>query len=202
MQGRWGIARLAVMAGLALIIFLPGIAAATDADFWRGNLGGAPALSVAAPSPLDAQMLGEKPAIPSSHLNLLHPGLGGATDQPGSTTLNLPHNLQLNVSFLYNHASSALDPGRHRESLPLFNYSMEYRLLPNFKVGLSGYLYYPHGDQSFAFNRPFGDRVMGVGPGIKYDLGRWSFIIKTQMETGTRDRSDNLQNWLRVWYAF
>jgi len=41
-----------------------------------------------------------------------------------------------------------------------------------------------------------------VGPGLKYDLGRWSFIIKTQMETGDRDRGDNLQNWLRVWYAF
>ena len=200
MQGRWGIARLAAIAGLALIICLPGKASAADADSWRGN--NAPVLSIATPSALDAQMLGERPDPPSSQLNMLHRDPGSATDQPSSATLNLPHNLQLNVSFLYNHASSALDPGRHRESLPLFNYSMDYRLLPNFKVGLSGYLYYPYGDQSFAFNRPFGDRVMGVGPGIKYDLGRWSFIIKTQMETGTRDRSDNLQNWLRVWYAF
>jgi hypothetical protein len=201
MQGRWGITRLVVMAGLALIICLPGIAAA-NADFWRGSNGGSSIVTVAAPSPLDAQMLGERPAPPSSKLNMLHRGLGLATDQPHSATLNLPHNLQLNVSFLYNHASSALDPGRHRDSLPLFNYSMDYRLLPNFKVGLSGYLYYPHGDQGFAFNRPYGDRVMGVGPGIKYDLGRWSFIIKSQMETGDRDRADNLQNWLRVWYAF
>jgi hypothetical protein len=201
MQGRWGIARLAVMAGLALIICLPGKAAA-NADFWRANNNGASILTVAAPSPLDAQMLGERPAPPSSKLNLLHRGLGLGTDQPHSATLNLPHNLQLNVSFLYNHASSALDPGRHRDSLPLFNYSMDYHLLPNFKVGLSGYLYYPHGDQSFAFNRPYGDRVMGVGPGIKYDLGRWSFIIKSQVETGDRDRGDNFQNWLRVWYAF
>jgi len=201
MQGRWGIARLAAIAGLTLIICLPGKAAAAEGDFWRGN--NAPILSVAAPSALDAQMLGERPAAPpSSQLNMLHRGLGLETDQPGSATLNLPHNLQMNVSFLYNHASSSLEPGRHRDSLPLFNYSMDYRLLPNFKVGLSGYLYYPYGDQSFPLNRPFGDRVMGVGPGLKYDLGRWSFIIKTQMETGDRDRGDNLQNWLRVWYAF
>jgi len=202
MQGRWGIARLAAIAGLALIIWLPGKASAADADFWRGN--NAPNLSVAAPSALDAQMLGERPPPPSSQLNMLHRGLGLAPDQQGSATLNLTNNLQMNVSFLYNRTSSALDPGRHSDSLPLFNYSMDYRLLPNFKVGLSGYLYYPHGDQSYSWNRlnrPFGDRVMGVGPGIKYDLGRWSFIIKTQMETGTRDQHD-MQNWLRVWYAF
>ena len=44
---------------------------------------------------------------------------------------------------------------------------------------------------------------MGLGPGIKYDLGRWSFLVKSQMETGNRDqRADGLQNWFRVWYAF
>jgi hypothetical protein len=70
-------------------------------------------------------------------------------------------------------------------------------------VGLSGYLYYPAADQPFSLSRPFaGERVMGVGPGVKYDLGRWSFVFKSQMETGTRDRGDDLQNWLRVWYAF
>jgi hypothetical protein len=79
---------------------------------------------------------------------------------------------------------------------------MDYRLAPNFKVGLSGYLYYPYPDQPFSLNRPFGEKVMGVGPGVKYDLGRWSFVFKTQMETGTRDRGEDLQNWLRVWYAF
>ncbi len=201
MQGRRGIVRLAVMALLAVGICLPGKAAAGDADFWSGN---APILSIASPSPLDAQTIGERPEPPSSKLKMLAPGLGLESDQPGSTTLNLTNNLQMNISFLYNRASSALDPGRHRDSLPLFNYSMDYHLLPNFKVGLSGYLYYPYGEHSYSLNllnRPFGDRVIGLGPGIKYDLGRWSFIIKTQMETGTHDQHD-MQNWLRVWYAF
>jgi hypothetical protein len=195
-------ARLAVIAWLALIVCLPGKAAAADADFEREKNGIASVLSLAASSPLDAQMLGEKPAPPSSKLNLLHRSLGLATDPQSSAILNLTNNLQLNVSFLYNHSSALLDPGRHRDTLPLFKYSMDYQLLPNFKVGLSGYLYYPSGDQRFTFNRSYGERVMGLGPGIKYDLGRWSFIIKTQMETGNRDRGDDLQNWLRVWYAF
>ncbi|MHB8069986.1 MAG: hypothetical protein ACYDIC_19010 [Desulfobaccales bacterium] len=202
MQGRRGIVRLAAMALLAVSICLPGKAAATDADSWRG--GGSPFLAVADPSPLDAQTMGERPEPPSSKLKMLAPGLGSETDQQGSTTLNLTNNLQMNISFLYNRSSSALDPGRQRDSLPLSNYSMDYRLLPNFKVGLSGYLYYPHGDKSYSlnrFSRPYGDRVMGLGPGIKYDLGRWSFVVKSQVETGTRDQRD-MQNWLRVWYAF
>ena len=44
---------------------------------------------------------------------------------------------------------------------------------------------------------------MGLGPGIKYDLGRWSFLLKTQLETGNRDRgADGMQSSVRVWYAF
>jgi len=202
MQGRRGIVRLAAIALLALSICLPGKATAEDADFWSGNPGRAPILSVADPSPLDAQMLGERPAPPSSKLKMLAPGLGLGTDQHSGATLNLTHNLEMNVSFLYNRAGSPAEPSRQSGSLPLFNYSMDYRLLPNFKVGLSGYYYYPSTDQHFGYNRPFGDRVMGLGPGIKYDLGRWSFVFKTQMETGARDRGDNVQNWLRVWYAF
>jgi hypothetical protein len=195
-------ARLAVMALLAISLFLPGRAAAADADIWRGDAGISPVLSAAASSPLDAQILGEKPTPPSSKLNLLHRSLGLPTGSRSGATLNLTPNLQMNVSFLYNHNSALLDPGRHRDTLPLFKYSMDYHLLPNFEVGLSGYLYYPSGDQRFTFNRSFGDRVMGLGPGIKYDLGRWSFIIKSQIETGDRDRGDDFQNWLRVWYAF
>ena len=44
---------------------------------------------------------------------------------------------------------------------------------------------------------------MGLGPGLKYDLGRWSFLMKTQLETGNRDqRADGMQSSVRVWYAF
>ena len=43
----------------------------------------------------------------------------------------------------------------------------------------------------------------GPGPGIKYDLGRWSFLLKTQLETGNQDRgADGMQSSVRVWYAF
>ena len=66
--------------------------------------------------------------------------------------------------------------------------SLDYRLLPNLQVGLNTYLYRPDAGDNLSLSRPFGDRVMGLGPGIKYDLGRWSFILKSQLETGNRDQ--------------
>jgi hypothetical protein len=41
---------------------------------------------------------------------------------------------------------------------------------------------------------------MGFGPGIQYDLGRWSFMLRSQVESNPR--GEDLQNWFRVWYAF
>jgi hypothetical protein len=190
---------LALILGLALYIFLPGKATAADSGAgWRY-----PSTVLTGSSSLDAQKLGEKPlfATPNKLGILKSPGTA-EIDQESTTTLKLPHNLEMNVSFLYNGDKPSLDPRRQKNSLPLFNYSMDYRLLPNFKVGLSGYLYYPDADQSFFLNRPYGEKVLGLGPGLKYDLGRWSFVFKSQMETGNRDKGDNFQNWLRVWYAF
>lgn len=204
MRLRWGMAWLAAFFWVAVIICLPGKGIAAEAGFLRSTDWRSPLLLAAAPSPLDAQMLGEKPVPSASNkLNLLDRTSGMKIDGAGSATLKLPQNLELNISFLYNRDASSLDPRRPSGSLPFFNYSMDYRLLPNLKVGLSGYLYYPYADQSFSLSRPFGERVMGLGPGIRYDLGSWSLVFKSQLETGgTRDRGDDLQNWFRVWYAF
>ena len=65
-------------------------------------------------------------------------------------------------------------------------YAVDYRLLPNLRVGLNSYLYRPAED-GFTFQRPMGNQLLGVGPELKYDLGRWSFLLKSQMETGNRD---------------
>jgi hypothetical protein len=203
MHGRGGMALLAALIWLAASICLPDTGMAADPGGLRGPDWQPYSVALAASSSLDAQTLGEKPPLSSPnklHILGINPGL--ESDQSSGASLKLPHNLELNVSFLYNREAPSLDPKRHGGSLPLFNYSMDYHFLPNFKVGLSGYLYHPLADQTFSLNRPFGDRVMGLGPGIKYDLGRWSFVVKSQIETGTRDRGEDFQNWLRVWYAF
>lgn len=201
MHGRGGMTWLVLIIGLALSMCLPGKVMATDPGRWGLSSVPPPSVVFAASSSLDAQTLGEKPDLsPSNKLGILTKPQGLATAGDSSTSLNLSSNLELNVSFLYNQKNPALTPGQPGGSLPLFNYSMDYRLLPNLKVGLSGYLYYP--EQGLSLNRPFSERVVGLGPGLKYDLGSWSFVVKSQVETGTWDRGDDLQNWLRVWYVF
>ncbi len=87
-------------------------------------------------------------------------------------------------------------------------YAVDYRVLSNLRVGLNSYLYRPS-EEGFPFQRPLANQLLGVGPELKYDLGRWSFLLKSQMETGNRNQGpagqsqgNDLQNWFRVWYAF
>lgn len=184
---------------LAFCICLPEGARAAEAS-WRLASVSPPSTALAASSSLDAQVLGEKPSPATTHKLSLHTGSPSLEADTDSSSLKFPYDLEVNVSFLYNRENPALAPKQLGSSLPLFNYSMDYRLLPNFKVGLSGYLYYP--EQGFSFSQKYGERVMGLGPGLKYDLGRWSFVVKSQVETGTRERGEDFQNWLRVWYVF
>lgn len=191
--------------------------------FWLLCLALAPGRSSAAPpehhtwilpisadtsaSPMEAQLLGDKPFgkdpqllwTGKSPLAELLPGLMESQDDAAR---KFPQNVELRISFLYNGDKTALAQDRPFQSHLLFKYSMDYPVLPNLRVGLSGFLYHPKGEEGAYFQKRFGDMVMGFGPGVKYDLGRWSFTFQSQMDTGSRDRKDGFQNWLRVWYAF
>jgi hypothetical protein len=196
MGGYKGITRLALFLVVASFAFLPQPGRAADQSLFSWGTRHLPLLAVEAKNPLEAQMLGEKPfqALPS------WPGkaLFGASLAEQGTTLRLPSNLELRISFLYDREHQAFTPERPINSYLLFKYSMDYRLLPNLQVGLNGFLYRPASD-SLAYQQRFG-HLMGLGPGIKYDLGRWSFTFKSQLATG--DRGEGLENWFRVWYAF
>ena len=109
MQGRRGIAWLALIIGLTLSICLPGEVRANDAAGWGVSSGPPPSVVLAASSSLDAQTLGEKPAlIPSNKLRLLTNPRGLTNAGDSSTSLKFTHNLELNVSFLYNQTNPAL----------------------------------------------------------------------------------------------
>jgi hypothetical protein len=156
-----------------------------------------PLLALSAQSPLEAQML--EGNSPSSHN--LAPGL--EKDQLG-TTFRLPQNFR--ISFRYNR-DNPTDPGERRlaQSPLLFKYSMDYYLSPNLRVGLSGFLFQPPADH-LSFLRQKNDLLMGWGPSLKYDLGRWSFAFQSQVEKGRErgrpEEDKDIQSWLRVWYAF
>ncbi|MBM4273602.1 MAG: hypothetical protein FJ134_03945 [Deltaproteobacteria bacterium] len=188
----WGIAFCLAASLLAGLLTAPLTASAAGAAAERSFF----ILPVAAQTPMEAQMLGEKPLPPQAPA--LIPGAVRVGEE--SAKIRLPYNLELGISFRY-HQDPAFEPSRRPQSSMLFNSSMDYRLLPNLKVGFHGYLY-RYDTQGFAFPRGLGDTTMGLGPALKYDLGRWSFILKSQMQTD-RERGDaGLENWFRVWYAF
>ena len=201
MWGTWGKSWLTVLMVTVSLSFLPVTAKA--ADTWeRGAL--APA-QAGPQSSLEAQMLGEKPfqtrTAPASPWAALLSGIGLQVDE-GGTALKLPLNLEMHISVHYNREPAQLEPQKRSDSL-LMSSSLDYRLLANLKVGLNAYLYRPDAGDNLSLARPFGgDRVMGLGPGLKYDLGRWSFLLKSQLETGSRERGSDLQNTVRVWYSF
>ena len=199
MRGRWGTIWLAALLVIGSLIWSPEAARAADTWGKRGLL----LVQLSAQTPLDAQMLGEKPlpAPVNSGAAFWSKTLSGlALDQDGTGALKLPFNLEMQISVRYQREPLILEPQKGSDSL-LMSSSLNYRLLPNLRVGLNAYLYRPDPGDKLSL-RPFSDRVMGLGPGLKYDLGRWSFLLKSQVETGNQHGGSDLQNWFRVWYAY
>jgi hypothetical protein len=201
MRGNWGKICLAALIVMVSFIVVP--LAADAADTWERS--GLPSFQMIGQTSLEAQMLGEKPMqtrpAPTTPGAAFLSGIGLQLDQDGGAALRLPLNLEMHISVHYNREPAPLEPQKRSDSL-LMNSSLDYRLLPNLKVGLNAYLYRPEVD-NLSMVRPFGDRIMGVGPALKYDLGHWSFLLKTQLETGNQDRkADGLQSSVRIWYAF
>jgi hypothetical protein len=148
-------------------------------------------------------MHGEKPLPPAGpNFMGLQPGPSlQLHSEGGDARVRLPLNTELNISIRYNREPGPADPQPLSKSPLYMKYAVDYRLVPNLRVGLNSYLYRPS-EEGFAFQRPMGNQLLGIGPELKYDLGRWSFLLKSQLETGNRDQGKDLQNWFRVWYAF
>jgi hypothetical protein len=200
MQARWGIAWLVTALSLLLLFCAPGLAVGGSASCFL------PILPIAAQSSLESQMQGERPLPPAG------PNFPGMQPVPslqlhnegGDAGLKLPLNTELNISIRYNRDPSPGDPQPLSKSPLYMKYAVDYRLLPNLRVGLNSYLYRP-AEEGFPFQSSMASPVVGVGPELKYDLGRWNFLLKSQMETSNRDQGKegkDLQNWFRVWYAF
>jgi hypothetical protein len=159
----------------------------------------APMVVVAAQTPLEAQMLGEIAApAPQSFLQDMC-GLDGGQQE---AAFRLPKNFR--ISFRYNSENPVGAGERFSQSPLLFKYSMDYCLSSKLKVGLSGFLYQPPADH-LSFLRQKTDMVMGWGPSLRYDLGRWGFTFQSQVSQADKIKPEdnkNLQSWFRVWYAF
>jgi hypothetical protein len=204
MQARRGIAWLATVTWLLAATCVPALA---SGDYSFRAL---PILPIDAQGSVETQMLGENPQKSASPFLGIQgvPSLQLHSD--GDATLTLPRNLEFNISIRYNREPSQAEPRRLNPTPLYMKYAVDYRVLPNLRVGLNSYLYRPS-EEGFPFQRSLANQLVGVGPELKYDLGRWSFLLKSQMEAGNRNQSPqgpvqgqgkDLQNWFRVWYAF
>lgn len=204
MQARWGIAWL--LAALGLLAMLCAAVPGFAADPW-GSTYRLPYLAVSSQSPMETQMLGEKSFQTRPNLSpgpALLPEFAPSLqiNKEGGATIRLPRNMEMHISFLYNREPASAESQRLAESPLMMKYAMDYRLLPNLQVGLSSYLY-RRAEEGFPFQRAMGNNpLIGYGSELKYDLGNWSFLLKSQMEPNSRDQREGLQNWFRVWYAF
>jgi hypothetical protein len=162
----------------------------------------APTIVLTSQTPLEAQLLGERPNSPPALTEPSYLHEICSADRGGESTLQLPKNFR--ISFRYNRENAAGNTERYNQAPLLFKYSMDYCLSSKLKVGLSGFLYQPPADQ-LSFLRQKTDMVMGWGPSVKYDLGRWSFTFQSQVSQAERVRPEDgkdIQSWFRVWYAF
>ncbi len=198
MRAKWGIAWLLTAFWLVTVTCAPALASGDSAFRFL------PILPIETQSSLETQMLGENPQVPAVPKL---PGIQAVPSlqlhQDGDATLNLPRNMELHISIRYNREPAPVESPRLNNPTLYMKYAMDYRVLSNLRVGLNSYLY-RSSEEGFPFQRPLANQFLGVGPELKYDLGRWSFLLKSQMEAGNRNQGQgtDLQNWFRVWYAF
>jgi hypothetical protein len=199
MQAKWGLAWLVTAIWLSMLTCAPAPGLAAGDSLFQPL----PLLPISTQSSLETQMQGEKPLPPAgSNFPGISPGPSlQLHNEGGDANLKLPYKTEMNISIRYNREPGLPDPQPLTKSPLYMKYAVDYRLMPNLRVGLNSYLYRPSED-GFAFQRPMANQLLGVGPELKYDLGRWSFLLKSQLETGNRDQGKDLQNWFRVWYAF
>jgi hypothetical protein len=97
-----------------------------------------------------------------------------------------------------------------------FDYSCSYALQPSLRVGLNGYYYVQTTDDKFkglgAFPAGLQDMlradegkhstVLAVGPGVWYNYQNMYFVLRTQIETMAKNKTEGQNVWFNFTYAF
>ena len=84
-----------------------------------------------------------------------------------------------------------------------FDYCLDYAVMKNLRLGVAGF-YYVQTTADYQDGRNVGNhgRQFAIGPAIKYDYQRWSFMFIPEFEMATLNRPEGERFWFRVWYAF
>ena len=84
-----------------------------------------------------------------------------------------------------------------------FDYCLDYAVTKNLRLGVAGF-YYVQTTADVKDGHKIGNhgRQFALGPALKYDYQRWSFMFIPQFEMATLNRAEGQRYWVRVWYAF
>lgn len=197
MSGRWGRGVPSIIILIILITCIAMTPAEAAGPASSGEWSGLRPLEVQFLAPAENSQAAHPPRPFGSGQLLETEELTGA---PRTATLKLTPATEIKLSFLYRQDQSGSGAGS--DGHLLLRYSMDYLVMPNLRVGLSGYLYKPPTEYQYWRPAQPGDPVLGFGPGVKYDLGRWSFLLRTQVEAGAKPHGEAIHNWFRVWYSF
>ena len=162
MQAKRGIAWLVAALVLSVILSLPAAAMAAEPYAFRSL----PILPIEARTSLETQMLGEKPLTsPSPQFPGLQSGPSLKLHPEGADArLKLPFKTELNISIRYNRDPASKETTQLNSTNPLYmKYAMDYRVLPNLRVGLNSYLYRP-AEEGFKFENNQTTNLLGMGP--------------------------------------
>ena len=124
-------------------------------------------------------MQGEKPLPPAgSNFPGVHPGPSlQLHNEGGDASLKLPFNTEMHISIRYNREPSLPDPQPLSKSPLYMKYAVDYRLLPNLRVGLNSYLYRPSED-GFSVPTLPGQSPRGAWSGTQIRPGAVEFPLK------------------------
>jgi hypothetical protein len=146
------------------------------------------------------------------------------TFEPVVAITYLPNNWEFSAKFMYDFNTTqdnyATVYGVKVDRTPgqefHFDYSCSYALQPSLRVGLNGYYYVQTTDDNFkgigAF--PVGlqnllradegmhSTVLAVGPGVWYNHQNMYFVLRTQIETMAKNKTEGQNVWFNFTYAF
>lgn len=104
------------------------------------------------------------------------------------------------------------DPGQEFH----VDYSLSYAFTPSFRAGVNGYYYVQTTDDSYDLNDAIPatvqtllkndednrSQVFAVGPGVWYNHKNMFFSLRSQIETGAKNKTEGLGVWAKFTYAF
>ncbi len=96
-------------------------------------------------------------------------------------------------------AEVELDPGMEFH----FDYSVDYAVAKDWRVGLAGYFYTQVTDDEIdGVEQDEKGRVFSIGPAVKYDYKNMSFEGRAEFEMAAKNRPEGQAYWFKFIYAF